>query len=145
MFKMGTISLSSLKQCFYDSDVRINNKPRDVITYPRIISVACSQGFLANQSCILHEDLNSIIGGKGVGKSLIVDFTRFALDQFSPSAEIKGDMDSKLDKQLRIGGKVIVNIQTGALEEFQVTREYDGINKVVSRMWLKKESACPTL
>ena len=40
-----------------------------------------TQGFLANQNICFHEGLNSIVGGKGTGKSLIIEFLRFAINQ----------------------------------------------------------------
>lgn len=70
--------------------------------------------------------LNCIIGGKGTGKSLVVEFLRFALDQVSCDAKILEDHSSKLEKQLGLSSKITAafRLENGAL--YDVTRSYEG-------------------
>ncbi len=126
-FKMGSIDSTSLRQCFTDPDVRIKRQPITKSEYPKIEAISFSQGFLVGQVCMFHPGLNSIIGGKGVGKSLIVDFMRFALNQPSPTKDIKKDMNGKLSKRLTIGGSITVTIVTTTGDKYKVTRIFDGI------------------
>ena len=74
-----------------------------------------------------HEGLNSVIGGKGVGKSLIVEFLRFGLGQPSHIPDIASDMNGKLAHQLRAGGQIIVRVQLEADQEIEVVRTFDGV------------------
>lgn len=100
-FKVEKISLDSLKQCFLDPDVRIvQDFEFRPVSYPRIGKVRISGGFLENQQIVFHAGLNSIIGGKGTGKSLIVELMRFALDQSPDQCEMRKDHDSKLEQRL---------------------------------------------
>ena len=68
-------------------------------------------GFFDGVAAKFHPGLNTIIGGKGVGKSLLVEFLRFALDQPSDVDAIRTDYTSKLVRQLGVGGSVKVVCQ----------------------------------
>ena len=106
-FKMQKINLESLRQCFLDPDVRIRQdfefRPRQ---YARISKVTVSDGFLNGQAVAFNEGLNSIIGGKGTGKSLLIELMRFALDQSPNLSDIRDDHDRKLEHRLGKGGFV---------------------------------------
>ncbi len=131
-FKMGAMTVDSLRQCFNDPDIRVSLLAPVLATYPKVMSAIFSKGFLGGQTCVFHDGLNSIIGGKGVGKSLIVDFLRFALDQASPSSEVLNDMNGKLDKQLGVGGTVSVRVRSELGAEYNITRTYDqGDNSIL--------------
>jgi hypothetical protein len=130
-FKMDGITLEALKQCFADPRMRIRcdsqfaNVPDRM--YPRILALAVDRGFLKKAKLPFHEGLNSIIGGKGVGKSLIVELIRFALGQPSPIEAIYADMIGKLEQQLGIGGRVSLRIQLETDQSIEISRTYDGI------------------
>ncbi len=53
-----------------------------------------------------HKGMNSILGAKGVGKSLLIEFMRFALTQESTNSDIKWDHEEKLSKQLSQYGQI---------------------------------------
>lgn len=120
------ISLESLRQCFIDPEVRIRQsfeyKKR---TYPHIKSVKINSGFLSDIESNFHQGLNSILGAKGVGKSLLIEFIRFALDQESTHNEINEDHKEKLKKQLGQYGRVEINIFDETGKEFEIIRTYN--------------------
>ena len=122
-FKMDTINLEGLRQCFYDTEVRIRQDFELVErTYPYIVRVSISSGFLENAVANFHPGLNSIIGGKGAGKSLLVEFLRFALGQQPENPEIRADHDLKLDERLQEYGTVEVVMADETGKEFAVKR-----------------------
>jgi len=128
-FKLDEVSFEGLRQCFCDPDVRIRQKDNIKIKKsPKIIYMSISQGFLKNQKVDFHEGLNSIVGGKGVGKSLIVEFLRFAIDQSSKDESILADYNAKLENRLEAFGKLIVEFELENGQRYQVTRTYDGEN-----------------
>lgn len=131
-FKMGAMTIDALRQCFYDPDIRITYEQIIPAEYPRIVSIEFSQGFLGGQNCQFHDCLNSIIGGKGVGKSLIIEFLRFALNQPSSIAAISDDMYGKLINQLGTGGTITAVVQTQTGAKFRIIREYDGIGDPIT-------------
>ena len=126
-FKLDDISFEGLRQCFYDSSVRIKQKGKiEIDNLSKIISLEISQGFFESQIILFHSGLNSIVGGKGVGKSLIIEFLRFALDQFSMDKSILKDHNDKLEKRLESLGDVTVEFELKNGERYQAIRTYDG-------------------
>ncbi len=127
-FKMEAVNLEGLRQCFADPEVRIRlmGNEKDV-PYPRILSLSVGNaGFLHDQTFYFHEGLNSIIGGKGVGKSLAIEFLRFALNQTSVDPDILNDHVKKLQKRLTIGNTVDVVYQRVDGAEFRIRRVFEG-------------------
>ena len=82
-------------------------------------------GFFDGVAAKFHPGLNTIIGGKGVGKSLLVEFLRFALDQPSDVDAIRTDYTSKLVRQLGVGGSVTVVCQMPSGSTYEIIRHYD--------------------
>ncbi len=126
-FKMDVVNLEGLRQCFADSNVRImltDETPK--YNYPQILSLSISDGFLKDQHLGFMPGLNCIIGGKGTGKSLAVEFLRFALDQASCDAKILDDHSSKLEKQLGLSHKIMATFQLENGTLYEVTKSYEG-------------------
>ena len=125
-FKIEEINLDSLRQCFLDPDVRIRQHFEfELHDYPRIGRVTISSGFLEEQTVVFNQGLNSILGGKGTGKSLLVELLRFALNQAPESAEIKRDHDSKLNYRLEDFGVVHVEFIDETGQVFNIRRTLD--------------------
>ncbi|MDE3073851.1 MAG: AAA family ATPase [Chloroflexota bacterium] len=125
-FKMDHINLDSLQQCLLDPEVRIRQDFEFTAhSYPRIVSVKITGGFLDGEEAVFHAGLNSIIGAKGTGKSLLVEFLRFALDQPARNEEIQKDYSAKLESRLDNYGTVEVRLLDDTGREFAVTRTYD--------------------
>jgi hypothetical protein len=82
-FKLDSpINLEGLRQCFADPEVRIRIGASLLKKkYPAISEMFIQGGFFDGERIVFHPGLNSIIGGKGAGKSLIVELLRFALEQ----------------------------------------------------------------
>jgi hypothetical protein len=110
---IDAFTLESLRQCFDDPQVRIrlpdqlSEKP-----IPRVLSMTVKGRFFPSQEFYFHRGLNSIIGGKGVGKSLVVEFLRLGLDCKSSVKSIAEDHNSKVVEQLGPGGSVTVECIT---------------------------------
>lgn len=128
-FHLDGLSLASLRQCLIDPEVRILTDLQEHLlpknTHPRIVSASVSGGFFRDQEFHFHPGLNSIIGGKGVGKSLLIEFLRFALNQASNIPDLYEDMCGKLAACLGIGGVVKVCIALPHGRILMVRREYD--------------------
>lgn len=129
-FRLEEVTAGGLDQCFKDPDVRIRcdleGAPDEHTGYPRVLSLESSGGFLAGTVFEFHSGLNSIIGGKGVGKSLLVELLRFALMQTSGSQAIKDDAEGKLESQLGSGNHVDVRVQLADGKVLQIARTFDG-------------------
>lgn len=130
-FKMDEINLEGLRQCFADHEVRIRRMEEyEETSYPRIISMKIGgAGFLRNQCFPFHEGLNSIIGGKGVGKSLAVELIRFAVGQVSQDQSILKDVASKVDKCLEKENTVEIVYQIADGTKYKIQRKFTGLDR----------------
>lgn len=129
-FKVSYPSLEAIRQCFLDPEVRVClpdiYSKRIAGSYPRILSVSIDQGFFQGTCVALHPCQNCLIGGQGVGKSLIVELIRFGLNQRSRNEQIKIDSDSKLRQRLGVGGSVQIEFQLENGTKYKSSRTYDG-------------------
>lgn len=91
-----------------------------------------SGGFFGGVTFQFHEGLNTILGGKGVGKSLVVEFLRFVLCQPSDVKDLVSDSESKLAKQLGRGGTVAIECRMPSGSTYRVTRTFDGVSNPVA-------------
>lgn len=126
-FKMGELTIESLRQCFEDPDSRIiQDYETDKINsvHPRIKSISITGGFLDGQKIDFHPGMNSIIGGTGTGKSLVIEFLRFAFNK-KPHNILFSDHKEKLNNQLRINGEIKVSFKDAAGEKYELSRKYE--------------------
>ncbi|WP_028233002.1 TrlF family AAA-like ATPase [Paraburkholderia mimosarum] len=98
--KMSQPSIEGLRQAFLDSDSRIRLTdacPSDQEAHPRIISVRVKgAAFLDDQEVNFSPNLNCIIGGRGTGKSSMLEYLRFALET-KPADGLPEDIKQKHD------------------------------------------------
>ncbi|KND48334.1 MAG: hypothetical protein AB198_02095, partial [Parcubacteria bacterium C7867-003] len=126
-FKMGELTLESLRQCFEDPDSRIiQDYELDKINpeHPRIHSITIQGGFLDSQEVNFHPGMNSIIGGTGTGKSLIIEFLRFVFNK-KPHDSLFPDHKDKLSKRLGLGSEIKVKFRDSAGNEYELSRKFE--------------------
>lgn len=150
-FKLDDITVEGLRQCFIDPTVRIRQmdewKVEMMSGAPRILSLTIEGkgGFFSDgQELIFNTDINSFLGGKGAGKSLVIEFIRFALDDLSADEYIQNDCIGKLIKNLRPGGSVKVKIQTDRGDIYFITRKFDS-GKLSDAVAAGKQKLTPEL
>lgn len=123
------ISLESLRQCFIDRDVRIRQHfEYKENKFPYISKIKITGGFFDGEEADFHSGLNSILGSKGSGKSLLVEFLRFGLNQPSTHEEIVKDYDGKLNSKLGMYGVIDILCVDETGKKFTVKRTYDPTN-----------------
>jgi ABC-type cobalamin/Fe3+-siderophores transport system ATPase subunit len=117
------ITIEDIRQSLIDRDTRIRQcfEYKEFI-YPRILNLKITSGFLADQEFSFHEGLNSILGAKGSGKSLVIEFLRFCLNQQPNNQEILSDHKDKLEKCLKIHGEIKVLFMDDSGKEYVVKR-----------------------
>jgi hypothetical protein len=85
--KMSRPSIEGLRQAFLDGQSRTrfgDKQPEESYTYPKIRSLAVTGAeFLSDQKIVFSPNLTTIIGGRGTGKSTIVEYLRVATGQES--------------------------------------------------------------
>jgi len=127
-FKMEIINIVSLKNCFNDPDVRIRYQLPEIKGFPIINRIKVNGGFLGGLELNLHQGLNSLIGSKGSGKSLLIEFLRFALKQEPTNESILTDHESKLENRLKIYGEIEVELKLDTGNILNIKRQYDPSN-----------------
>lgn len=127
IFRMGELTIESLRQCFEDPDSRIIQDyevEKINSNHPRIISIEINGGFFQNLKLNFHPGMNSTIGGTGTGKSLLIEFLRFAFDKKTHNL-LLNDHKEKLLKQLSVGSEVKVTFQDSTGEEYILSRKIE--------------------
>jgi len=95
--KMSSPSVEGLRQAFLDPQSRISlptkerqDRPDKLLTYPRFSSIRVSSlAFLRDQSIHFSPNLNCIIGGRGTGKSTLLECIRIATDRQSDNDDVE--------------------------------------------------------
>lgn len=89
--KMSKPSIEALRQAFLDplSRIRLMGEcPSDALTHPRITKISVrGAAFLEDQEVCFSESLNCVIGGRGSGKSSLLEYARFAITSEGPVAK----------------------------------------------------------
>ena len=103
--KMSKPSTEALRQAFLDPRSRVRvlgERPSEAQMHPRINSISVRGAtFLADQEVHFSESLNCIIGGRGSGKSSLLEYLRFAIgmDEVAP-AEVDTPLGRKHEQLL---------------------------------------------
>lgn len=121
--KMSKPSIEALRQAFLDPLSRIQlmgPRPNDALMHPRITNVAVRGAkFLEDQEVCFSESFNCVIGGRGSGKSSLLEYVRFAVGP--DELATKGDEDDpalqrkrkQLRESLTANAEVRVSFQVG--------------------------------
>ncbi len=78
--KLSATNIDALRRALHDPETRLSIGGVPSATHPRIRSLAISgSGFLGNLTISWNQDLNVMIGGRGAGKSAVLESLRYAL------------------------------------------------------------------
>ncbi len=111
--KMSKVSVEGLRQAFLDSGSRIrlnSDDPPDAHT--ELIGAAWDGGLLDGQSLRFNESLNVLIGGRGAGKSTLIESLRFAFDLPPKGDEARRVHDSMMKSLLGQGAAVSILVRS---------------------------------
>lgn len=120
-------NLEGLRQAFLDPESRIRHKDAFTgVKYPRILGVGWEgAGFLTDQVVAFNDNLNCLIGGKGVGKSSVIETLRFAFG-LEPAADLRDGTRNHLKSVLPSGGAVTVVIESQEPRQVYVIERTQG-------------------
>lgn len=94
--KMDCPSIEGINQIGFEANSRLSFDEPINTGKARIIGMFSDGGLLANQYFAFNDDLNCIIGGRGSGKSAIIDYLRFVFE----NKPIDEDLQKKYVKRL---------------------------------------------
>jgi chromosome segregation protein len=79
--KLSATDLDAIRLAFHDPQTRLTTRTPKPANHARIIRAQVSgSGFLGNVDIAWNADLNTLVGGRGTGKSAILESVRYALD-----------------------------------------------------------------
>lgn len=104
--KLSAIDVGGLRLALHDPDVRVLRRPPAAIRHDRIVSMEVSGGFLNDIQIRFSDDLTTLIGGRGAGKSAILETLRYALD-IDPYSD-QTERLSLVERALGSGGQIRV-------------------------------------
>ena len=107
--KMSAPTIDGLRQAFLATDTRICLSSEDIAADSlEIAAIAWDGGFLDGQAVRLNNGLNVLIGGRGAGKSLVIESIRHAMDCNAVGRSAQENHDALIGKVLGPSTKVSV-------------------------------------
>lgn len=124
--KMTRPSFEGFVTAFKDPDSRIRLGPLPESHYSRIETMRFFSGYLDAISIELSAHLNAVIGGRGTGKSTLVECVRYALDTPPRASAARKQHEEIVKANLGAGARIemslISSIQHG--KRYAVSRRY---------------------
>lgn len=127
--KMSEVSVEGLKQAFLDpsSRVRLNPKEgeREIDEHDaELVTLAWEGGLLDGVTVNLNPNLNVLIGGRGAGKSTVIESLRYVLDVEPIGADAAKAHESIVRNVLCSGTKIslLVRCRRPATREYRIER-----------------------
>ena len=111
--KMAKVSVEGLRQAFLDPDsrIRLNSEapPRE---RAELVSLKWEGGFLDGVEIYFNPSLNVLVGGRGTGKSAIVESIRYVLGLSPVGVAAKDAHKGMVESVLRSGTKVSLRVRS---------------------------------
>lgn len=123
--KLSATNLDALRQALHTPQTRLSVGGIPPANHPSIRSIAISgSGFLGNLNISWNSDLNVIIGGRGAGKSAILETLRYAFAT-TPYSD-QSSRRELVGRALGSGGRVEVildrPIREGKIRQYRIVR-----------------------
>lgn len=124
--KMQEVTIDGLRQAFLDPGSRIRLKPKggefELDEHMEIDAIGWEGGFLDGVTVRLNSNLNVLIGGRGTGKSTIVESIRSALGLSPIGDEARKAHEGIVRHVLRSGTKIslLVRVRRPGLHEYRI-------------------------
>ncbi|MCY3629697.1 MAG: PHP domain-containing protein [Bacteroidetes bacterium] len=126
--KMSEVGIDGLRQAFLDPESRIRLNPREGNlvhkAHAEIVSLAWQGGFLDDVKVCLNSNLNVLIGGRGTGKSTVIESIRAVLQLEPLGEDARRAYDGIVRQVLRNGTKITMLVRLHRPDEryFQIER-----------------------
>ena len=111
LIKMDAPTFSGVKQLLHEPHLRSPGRqpPEDTIT--RLLGLVIDDGIYKNTAFQFNRDLNVIVGGRGAGKSALVDIVRFVLGYEAIVSAYQLTVDKRLAGFFADGDEVRIYVE----------------------------------
>lgn len=123
--KMTEVSIEGLRQAFLDPESRIRLSEEPVPeNHTELVGVAWQGGFLDGAAIHFNENLNVLVGGRGTGKSTVIESLRYTMGLGPLGDEARKAHEGILRQVLRSGTKVslLIRSYSPAKREYLIER-----------------------
>lgn len=134
--KMTEPTIEALKQAFLDPESRIRLNHEETPQPPAyLIAAAWEGGFLDGVQLHFGENLNTLIGGRGAGKSTVVETLRYALDIAPKGEDAKRQHLNMVKDNLGANGRIQVWVSSSSQmgQCFVVRRQWGAPPEVLDK------------
>lgn len=137
MIKMSEVGIEGLRQAFMDplSRIRLNSQLGDVPKHPELVALSWQGGFLDGVTIPLNSNLNVLVGGRGAGKSTVIESVRYALELSPVGKDAQLAHDNIVHDVLRNGTKVSLLVRSHYPQKKGYRIERTVPNSAVVRDW----------
>jgi hypothetical protein len=109
-FKMSSPSLRGLQHALRTPQTRVRLIPPAPLRGTRLKSISWTGGFLDGLTIPIGPELTALIGGRGTGKSTVIESVRFALEQPPLGEDSRRDHNGVVEKVLGPGAIVRLEV-----------------------------------
>ncbi|TKG68338.1 TrlF family AAA-like ATPase [Prauserella endophytica] len=122
--KLSSPTVTGLDLAFRTPKTRVRTDDPQVTAHSRFIGMDWTGGFLDGVRVRFNESLNVLIGGRGSGKSTIIESLRYVLGIPPLAKTSKNEHDAMIKNVLGSGTKIQLHVQlrTPAVDNFLVER-----------------------
>lgn len=135
-FKVSSLRVESLKLAVRTPETRVALADPTGVPRTMIREISWVGGFLDGITIPISTDLTTLIGGRGTGKSTVVESLRYALGLAPIGRDVAADHKSIVDKVLRSG--TVIKIEVEAISP---TPRHFTIERVVPNPPVVRDSA----
>lgn len=123
-YKMSQIGFDGLALALRSSETRVRVSEPEQMVGATLHSIRWVGGFLDGQKIEIAEDLTALIGGRGSGKSTVIESVRFAIENSPIGEAAKKDFEQFVANVLGPGGQVILELKGSGKtrKDYQVKR-----------------------
>ena len=122
--KMSEVSIEGLRQAFLDPGSRIRLEDPKPDKHAELVEISWQGGFLDGVECQLNSNLNVLVGGRGAGKSTIIESLRYVLALDPLGKEARSNHEGIVGHALKGGTKVslVVRSHLPAVRRYRIER-----------------------
>lgn len=111
--KMSNVSVEAFRQAFLDSDsrIRLHSDPQPE-PHAEFLAMTWEGGFLDDTAIRFNENLNVLVGGRGTGKSTVIESVRYVLGLDPLGDQARKAHEGVVRQVLRSGTKVSLLVRS---------------------------------
>jgi hypothetical protein len=111
--KMSKVSVEGLRQAFLDPESRIRLvSDKEYEAHEEFVAVVWEGGFLDGTGIHFNENLNVLIGGRGTGKSTVIESIRYVLGINPSGNDARKTHEDIVQQVLRNGTKISLQVRS---------------------------------